>query len=79
MHEAIEAGVVVAVAPTALEKEINEHVADIANYANASEDRVREEWSEFRRCVHFYKPELTNQQAIVLMLMIFRTSRPVLN
>src|SRR5690242_3147936 len=32
LHEAIEAGVVVAVAPTALEKEINDHVADIANY-----------------------------------------------
>jgi hypothetical protein len=59
LHEAIEAGVVVAVAPTALQKEINDHVADIANYANASEDRVREEWAEFRRCIHFYKPELT--------------------
>src|SRR5437660_12717555 len=58
LHEAIEAGVVVAVAPTVLEKEINDHVSDIANDANASEDRVREEWSEFRRCIHFYKPEL---------------------
>lgn len=59
LHEAIEAGVIVALAPTALEEEINEHVADIANYANVSQDRVREEWSKFRAFIHFYKPELT--------------------
>ncbi len=59
LHEAIEAGVIVALAPTALEEEINEHVADIANYANVSQDRVRDEWSKFRTFIHFYKPELT--------------------
>jgi predicted nucleic acid-binding protein len=59
LHESIEAGVVIALAPTALVEEINDHVADIANYANVSEDRVREEWMKFRQHIHFYEPELT--------------------
>lgn len=59
LHEAIEAGVIVALAPTALVEEINDHVADIANYANVSEDRVREEWANFRQYIHFYEPEST--------------------
>src|SRR5258708_12221901 len=60
LHEAIEAGVIVALAPTALEEEINEHVADIANYANVSQDRVPHDWSKFRTFIHFYHPQLTH-------------------
>lgn len=59
LHEAIEAGVIVALAPTALKEEISDHVAAIASYANVSQDRVREEWAEFRQHIHFYEPELT--------------------
>jgi predicted nucleic acid-binding protein len=59
LHEAIEAGVIVALAPMALQEEINDHVAAIASYANVSQDRVREEWAEFRQHIHFYEPELT--------------------
>jgi predicted nucleic acid-binding protein len=59
LHEAIEAQVVIALAPTVLEEEINDHVAKIAKDERVSEDRVREEWAEFRQHIHFYEPELT--------------------
>jgi predicted nucleic acid-binding protein len=59
LHEAIEAGVVVPLAPTVLVEEINDHVAKIAKDKRVSEGRVREEWTKFRQHIHFYEPEST--------------------
>lgn len=58
LHEAIDSGTVLAFAPTALDSEIHEHVADLATYAGVSEDRVRAEWMEFKAIIYLYEPSI---------------------
>jgi len=57
LNEAIDSGAVVAFAPPALEREIQEHVGEIAEYAHVPVDRVLQEWQQFRKRVHFYDPD----------------------
>jgi len=57
LHEAIESGTVLPFAPTALGREIEEHICRIADYACVTEDRAREEWANFKALIHFYEPE----------------------
>jgi|HubBroStandDraft_5_1064220.scaffolds.fasta_scaffold34473_2 hypothetical protein len=58
LHEAIDSGTILAFAPTALDSEIHKHVADLADYAGVSEDRVRAEWMELKAIIHLYEPEI---------------------
>ncbi len=57
LHEAIESGTVIPFGPTALTREIEKHIGDMAGYAGVTEDRVREEWTHFKSLIHFYEPE----------------------
>lgn len=56
LHETIVSGVVVAVAPTFLEAEIQKHIGTIAEEEGASAEQVREEWERFRVLIRFYDP-----------------------
>jgi predicted nucleic acid-binding protein len=57
LHEAITAGVIIPFAPTFLEAEIEEHVAEIAEGTRVSVDDVRREWQVVRKLLHFYSPK----------------------
>ncbi len=57
LHEAIDSGTILPFAPTALAREIEEHIGEIADYAGVKEERAREEWSNFNPLIHFYEPE----------------------
>jgi predicted nucleic acid-binding protein len=59
LHEAIDSGTVLPFAPTALAREIDEHILEIADYAGVAEDRARQEWAKFYTLIHFYEPETT--------------------
>jgi len=56
LHEAIDSGIVVAVAPTFLKCEIEEHLPRIAVDTGVSVTKAREEWDEFQSHLHFYQP-----------------------
>jgi hypothetical protein len=53
----VDSGTVVLFAPTALLAEIEEHLEEIAEYGNVSLERAREEWQEFKICIHFFDPD----------------------
>lgn len=55
--EAIEAGVIIPIAPSFLNGEIEEHAAEIAERCSVSVDRVHEEWRSLRELFHFYQCE----------------------
>src|ERR1700722_13276812 len=57
LHEAIDSGTVLPFAPTALAREIEEHICQIADYAGVTEARARDEWANFNPLIHFYEPE----------------------
>jgi predicted nucleic acid-binding protein len=57
LHEAIDSGTILAFAPTALVKEIDDHISEIAQYAYLTEERAREEWANLQSDIHFYEPE----------------------
>lgn len=57
LHEAIVSGVLVPFAPTFLDAEIEEHMADIAEAVGVTVEDVRREWQEFRKLLHFYSPK----------------------
>jgi predicted nucleic acid-binding protein len=59
LHEAIDSGTVLPFAPTALAREIDEHIWEIADYAGVTDDQARKEWAKFSSLIHFYKPETT--------------------
>src|SRR5579872_2277580 len=56
LHEAIDSGVMVAIAPPYLAAEIVEHEGRIAAETKSSIEDVRREWKAFRRLLHFYTP-----------------------
>lgn len=57
LHEAIASGVIIPFAPTFLDSEIEEHLADIAEAASVGVEDVRREWQDFRKFLHFYSPK----------------------
>lgn len=57
LHEAIASGVIIPFAPTFLDSEIEEHLADIAKAASIGVEDVRREWQNFRTSLHFYSPK----------------------
>ena len=60
LHEVIDSGTIVPYGPTALAKEIDDHIVDIAEYAKVTEERAREEWAKFRSQIHFHEPDVTD-------------------
>ncbi len=56
LHEAIDSGTLIAFAPTALIREIDKHIPDIAQYAKVSEEKARNEWGKLRQLIHFHEP-----------------------
>ena len=61
LHEAIDSETIVALAPSFLEQEIKDHIAEIAARANVPVSCAVEEWQKFRSCLHFYDPEPVKQ------------------
>jgi len=57
LHEAIASGVIVPFAPTFLDSEIEQHLADIAEWTSVGVEDVRREWQDFRKSLHFYSPK----------------------
>jgi len=56
LHEAIDSGVVIAVAPTFLKQEIEKYLAEIATATGTSIDDATAEWHRFESLIHFYEP-----------------------
>jgi hypothetical protein len=56
LHEAIESGVLVAVAPTFLKQEIEDHLMEIARDTEVSVEDARAEWKSFELLLRFYEP-----------------------
>lgn len=61
LHEAIDSGTIVALAPSFLEQEIRDHIAEIAALANVPVSCAVQEWESFASCLHFYDPEPVKQ------------------
>jgi hypothetical protein len=51
----------VAFAPPALEREIQKHIDEIAEYAQVPMDKALQEWQQLRSHLHFYDPEPSPQ------------------
>lgn len=56
LHEAIDSGVVIAVAPTFLKQEIEKYLPQIASDTGVSEESARIEWEHVQRMIRFYEP-----------------------
>lgn len=56
LHEAIDSGIVIAVAPTFLKQEIEKYLPEIATISGASTADAEAEWQQFQRLVHFHEP-----------------------
>lgn len=65
LQEILDSGTVLPFAPPKLIEEVEEHVAEIATYCRVTEDRVRQEWAELQKKIHFYEPEIQNQNGCV--------------
>jgi hypothetical protein len=57
LHEAIAAGVIIPFAPTFLDSEIEEHLAEIAEVTRVGVEDARREWQAVRKLLHFYSPK----------------------
>ena len=57
LQEAIDSGVVVALAPTFLKSEIENHLSDIAADTGVRIEEVRQHWHDFQLQVNFYEPQ----------------------
>lgn len=57
LQEAIDSGIVTAVAPTFLESEIAEHLPRIAAATKKSVPEARAEWLDFRMRIQLYSPK----------------------
>jgi hypothetical protein len=60
LHEVIDAGLVVAYAPTYLRHEIEKHFEDIATDAGCDPRDVEREWNLFSKVIVFYDPTTTS-------------------
>lgn len=56
LHESIDAGVLVLIAPEHAVHEIEEHFLDIAEQTGRTEAEVKQEWAQFQKCLRFYGP-----------------------
>jgi hypothetical protein len=56
LHEIISSGFMVPLAPVYLKSEIAKHLADIAAETGVTIERVKTEWEEVQRLLHFYQP-----------------------
>jgi predicted nucleic acid-binding protein len=56
LEEAAIAQVLILFAPTHLESEIQEHLAEIAARSGSTVEAAEAEWKQFRSCLHFYTP-----------------------
>ena len=56
LHEVISAQTVIAYAPVTLSKEVEANIPLIAIRRGLSQDRLQEEWEEFKALLNFYEP-----------------------
>lgn len=56
LHEAIDSGAVLAVAPTFLKQEIEKYLSVIASETGVSLEVARGEWEQVQRMIRFYTP-----------------------
>lgn len=57
LQEAIDAGIVVALVPTFLKSEIEDHLSDISADTGVPVEEVRQHWQEFQLHLDFYEPK----------------------
>jgi hypothetical protein len=57
LHEAIDSGIVVALAPTFLKSEIEDHLSDISADTGVQLEQVRQHWQDFQAELNFYEPQ----------------------
>lgn len=57
LHECIESGLFVAVAPVFLKEEILDHLADIARDEGVTIAAAEAEWEKLQQHLHFYQPQ----------------------
>ncbi len=61
-QEAIDSGIVIAVAPTFLKAEIEEHLMDIAADLGVTIEEVQRHWNEIQGSLLFYRPRLLRNE-----------------
>jgi hypothetical protein len=66
MEEAIDAGVLVLIAPNFLKSEIGKYLPKIARDANTSLSEVEQEWRLFQTKLHFYEPSSCTPDGFVV-------------
>jgi hypothetical protein len=64
LQEAIDSGIVVALAPTFLKSEIEDHLSDIAADTGVAIEEVRQHWQDFQPKLTFYEPQSADDGAM---------------
>lgn len=64
LQEAIDSGIVVALAPTFLKSEIEDHLSDIAADTGIPIEEVRQHWQDFQPKLTFYEPQSADDAAM---------------
>ena len=66
-QEAIDSGIVVALAPTFLKSEIEDHLSDIAADTGVPIEEVRQHWQDFQPKLTFYEPQSADDGAMAVV------------
>jgi hypothetical protein len=64
LQEAIDSGIVVALAPTFLKSEIEDHLPDMSAETGVPVEVVRQHWQDFQTQLNFYEPRVLGHRLI---------------